>query len=48
MTGNFQKLLAENGLQSMNIQGKIIEDAHVIWRGNQEQVDDICVIGVRV
>jgi len=33
---------------SMDEQRKNLLDFHLNWRGTQEQVDDICVIGVRV
>ena len=33
---------------SMDEQRKHLLDFHLTWRGTQEQVDDICVIGVRV
>jgi serine phosphatase RsbU (regulator of sigma subunit) len=32
----------------MNLQGQALKDAHINWRGSNEQVDDICIIGVRV
>jgi hypothetical protein len=32
----------------MNEQREALYNAHIEWRSTQEQVDDICVIGVRV
>jgi len=32
----------------MNEQREALYNAHMQWRNTQEQVDDICVIGVRV
>jgi serine phosphatase RsbU (regulator of sigma subunit)/tetratricopeptide (TPR) repeat protein len=32
----------------MNEQRLIVEDAFEKWRGNMEQVDDVCLIGIRV
>ncbi len=32
----------------MEEQRKIVEEAFENWKGDLEQVDDVCVIGVRV
>jgi hypothetical protein len=32
----------------MEEQRKIIEEAFENWKGDLEQVDDVCVIGVRI
>jgi serine phosphatase RsbU (regulator of sigma subunit)/Tfp pilus assembly protein PilF len=45
---NLQKLLAEISLQPMNEQKNTLEKTFYDWKGNLEQVDDICVIGIRV
>ena len=29
-------------------QREIIESTFDLWKGNEEQIDDVCVIGVRV
>ncbi len=34
--------------QSMDIQNKKLEQTISEWRGNLEQVDDICIIGIRI
>jgi tetratricopeptide (TPR) repeat protein len=34
--------------KSMEEQSKIIEQAFEVWKGRLEQVDDVCVIGVRI
>jgi len=47
-TRNFKKLLLSVQSESMENQGKLIEEAFDTWRGNNEQIDDVCVIGVRV
>ncbi len=44
----FESILTENSHIAMKIQKEILETTIDDWRGNQEQVDDILVIGVRV
>lgn len=43
-----QELLIANGGKSLEEQQRILENAFEEWRGNLEQVDDVCVIGVRI
>jgi len=33
---------------SMDMQKKLLEDAFERWRGNQEQIDDVCAFGLRI
>ncbi len=47
-TANFKKLLLSIQDKSMEEQYATIEQSFENWRGNNEQVDDICVIGVRL
>ncbi len=47
-TSNFKKLLLSVQAESMKNQKKVIEDAFEEWRGTNEQIDDVCVIGVRL
>jgi len=47
-TRNFKKLLLSVQAESMENQKKLIEEAFNKWRGRHEQIDDVCVIGVRV
>ena len=42
------KLLLSLQDGSMDIQKKLLEDAFERWRGSQEQIDDVCVMGVRL
>ncbi len=45
---NLQKLLLENailGLETMNLK---LQKAFSEWKGDLEQVDDVCVIGIRI
>lgn len=47
-TSNFKQLLLNIQHMSMEEQKEIIDDTFETWRGNIEQIDDVCVIGVRV
>jgi serine phosphatase RsbU (regulator of sigma subunit)/Tfp pilus assembly protein PilF len=44
----FRELLLSVQEKSMEEQKTIIDEAFETWRGNLEQIDDVCVIGVRV
>jgi len=45
---NFMKLLLSVQTEPMKDQKILIEDAFNEWRGSNEQIDDVCVIGLRV
>ena len=45
---NFKKLLLSVQSETMENQKKMIEKAFDKWRGNHEQIDDVCVVGVRL
>lgn len=47
-TRNFKKLILSVQAEAMKDQGKLIEEAFDAWRGNYEQIDDVCVLGVRL
>lgn len=47
-TRNFKKLLLAVQDESMENQKKLIEDAFEEWRGSNEQIDDVCVLGFRI
>lgn len=47
MVKNFQALLLEIASQPMSLQEKEIIDTYKSWRGKLEQVDDVCVIGIK-
>ena len=47
-SSNFKKLLLSVQAESMKNQKILIEDAFEEWRGSNEQIDDVCVIGVRL
>jgi serine phosphatase RsbU (regulator of sigma subunit)/Tfp pilus assembly protein PilF len=41
-------LLVSTGSKPMNEQKAILEKAFVDWQGNMSQIDDVCVIGIRI
>jgi len=41
-------MLLENIDKPMDIQKKVLTMAFKDWKGNVEQVDDVCVIGLRI
>lgn len=43
-----EELLARNGSRTLEEQRAILTQAHENWKGNLEQVDDICVVGIRL
>jgi len=47
-SANFKKLLLELHQMDVLIQKEKLESAFEHWRGKHEQLDDVCVIGIRV
>jgi len=47
-TRNFKKLLLSVQAESMENQKVTIENAFNEWRGSHEQIDDVCVFGLRL
>lgn len=47
-SSNFKKLLIEINSLTMDEQSKVLEKKYAEWRGDIEQIDDVCVIGFRV
>lgn len=45
---NFQAILLENADKSMQEQSEIIKNEFYNWKGNLEQIDDVCIVGIRV
>ena len=41
-------LLTEIANQPLNIQKQILKDTFLKWKGDEEQTDDVCLIGVKV
>jgi serine phosphatase RsbU (regulator of sigma subunit) len=48
MVKNFQSLLLEIANRPMSAQEKNIIDRYETWKGELEQIDDVCVIGIRL
>lgn len=48
MSKRFTELLASSSTLSMQEQKTNVEHNHTTWRGNLDQVDDICVVGIRI
>ena len=44
----FREVLLAIQNESMDIQKQMIDDVFENWKGDIEQIDDVCVIGVRV
>lgn len=47
-TKAFRELLLSIQDKSMEDQKEIIDDTFLRWKGNLEQIDDVCVIGVKI
>lgn len=47
-SGNFKKLLLSIQSESMEKQKELLDNAFEEWRGDLEQIDDVCVIGIRL
>jgi serine phosphatase RsbU (regulator of sigma subunit) len=47
-TANFKKLLLTIQNESIEKQKQLINESFETWKGNLEQLDDVCVIGVKV
>lgn len=45
---NFQKLLLEYSTEQLETTNQKLEEVFVNWKNDLEQVDDVCIIGVRV
>ena len=45
---NFKNLLISIQVESMERQKELLDEAFEKWKGNLEQLDDVCVIGVRI
>ena len=48
MPKKFKKLLLDSNQLSMDKQKEALENEFNSWRGELEQIDDVCVIGVEI
>jgi len=48
MTKNMKMLLSRIAHESTEVQRSKISEAFTTWKGKREQVDDVCVMGVRI
>ena len=48
MSGKFYKFLLSISKENTEKQSKLIENEFERWKGDFEQIDDVCVMGVRV
>ncbi|HET6243529.1 MAG TPA: tetratricopeptide repeat protein [Bacteroidia bacterium] len=47
-SANFKKMLLSIQSETMERQKEIISDAFSLWKAELEQIDDVCIIGVRI
>ena len=47
-TSNFRKLITDLSSKNIAEQQKIVEQTFLDWKGNNDQIDDICVIGIKI
>jgi serine phosphatase RsbU (regulator of sigma subunit)/Tfp pilus assembly protein PilF len=47
-SANFKKLLLSIQKENMTTQKQLIDEAFENWKGNLEQLDDVCIIGVKI
>ena len=43
-----QELLLSNAFESMEVQKQKLDNVFNVWKGKLEQIDDVCMIGIRV
>ena len=48
MSKSFRNLLLSNHREDMKKQKELLNDRFAEWRGDYDQVDDVCVMGIRV
>lgn len=47
-TPNFRKFILKNASKKLSIQGKLLADNFENWRRDIEQIDDVCIIGIKL
>ena len=48
MYKSFKEFLLENHQKPLAMQKEILDARFEEWRGDLDQVDDVCVIGIRI
>ena len=48
MYKNLKELILQISNEPMAVQRKLLDEAFLSWKGSLEQVDDVCIMGVRV
>lgn len=48
MYKRLEELLVKNCTADLNSLKQILEKSHLEWRGDLEQIDDVCLIGIRI
>jgi serine phosphatase RsbU (regulator of sigma subunit) len=43
-----EQLLLDIHQKDMEVQREILEKVHIDWKGNLSQVDDICIVGIKI
>lgn len=47
-TSEFKKLVYQSCHLPLNDQSRLLEEAFFQWKGNYEQLDDVCVMGIKI
>ena len=47
-TPNFRKFIQKNASKKLSTQGKLLADNFEHWRRDMEQIDDVCIIGIKL
>jgi len=47
MLTNFKILIESNFIKPLDKQKDMLNEAHLKWKGNKDQIDDIIVVGIK-
>ncbi|MFZ1686445.1 MAG: hypothetical protein WAU70_03425, partial [Flavobacteriales bacterium] len=48
MVARFNRMLLEHQMLDMRAQGQRFSEVFTEWKGHEEQVDDVCIVGLEV